>query len=162
VDQIVEHTDGIPLFVEELTKSVLESGLVAEQETRFELTGPLSALVIPSTLRDSLVARLDRMAPVKEVAQIGACIGREFSYVLLAAISPIKEEALEEALNQRTRSELIYKRGTPPEAIYIFKHALVQDAAYDTLLKSRRQFLHRRIAEALEQHYPEQVRNEPE
>jgi class 3 adenylate cyclase/tetratricopeptide (TPR) repeat protein len=162
VEQIVEHTDGVPLFVEELTKAVLESGLASNKGGRLQLSGPLSAYVIPSTLRDSLVARLDRLAPIKEVAQIGACIGREFPYLLVAAVSPLQDDALEEALEQLVRSELIFGRGTPPDATYVFKHALVQDAAYDSLLKSRRQFLHRRIAESLERLFPETKERAPE
>src|SRR4030095_1548624 len=139
-----------PLFVEELTKSTLESKLLREQDNRYVLEGPLPALAIPTTLRDSLIARLDRLAPIREVAQIGACIGREFSYDLLAAVSPLKGAKLDEALQQLTTSGLVFRRGAPPNATYSFKHALVQDAAYDSLLKSRRAQVHALIAEVME------------
>ena len=151
IEQIVARTDGVPLFVEELTKTVLELGLLRDAGDRYELSGPLPPLAIPTTLHDSLMARLDRLAPVKEVAQIGAVIGREFSHELLAAVSPLPEEKLGEAVDQLVASELVFRRGAPPEATYSFKHALVQDAAYQSLLKSRRQQLHARIAEAFEQ-----------
>jgi class 3 adenylate cyclase/predicted ATPase len=152
--QIVAKTDGVPLFVEELTKTVLESGLLAEEADRYVLTGPLPPLAIPATLHDSLMARLDQLAPVKEVAQTGACIGREFSYELLAAISPLPETELTSAMDELTAAELVYRRGTPPDAIYSFKHALVQDAAYASLLRSRRQQIHARITDVLEQRFP--------
>ena len=162
VEQIVAHTDGVPLFVEELTKTVLESGLLTDAGDRYELAGPLPPLAIPTTLHDSLMARLDRLAPVKEVAQIGAIIGREFSYQLLAAVSPLSEADLSSALDQLVQSELIFRRGNPPDATYSFKHALVQDAAYQSLLKSKRQQLHARIAEELEQGFPDLVESQPE
>jgi len=160
--QIWAKTKGVPLFVEELTKTVLKSGLLDDKGDRYELTGPLPPLAIPATLRDSLMARLDRLAPVKEVAQIGAVIGREFTYVLLAALSPLEERALQEALSHLVGSELVFRRGTIPDATYSFKHAFVQDAAYGSLLKSRRQQLHARIAELLEDRFPEQVEPLPE
>ena len=144
----------MPLFVEELTKTVLESGLLEDKGDRYELTGPLPPLAIPSTLQDSLMARLDRLAPVKEVAQIGAVIGREFSYELLAALSPLDETALQEALSQLIGSELVFRRGTIPDATYSFKHAFVQDAAYRSLLKSKRQQLHAKVAGALQRALP--------
>ncbi len=150
VEQIVARTDGVPLFVEELTKTVLESGLLADAGDHYELSGSLSPLAIPTTLHDSLMARLDRHAPVKEVAQIGAVIGREFSHDLLAAVSPMSASQLGDALEQLVTSELVFRRGAPPEATYSFKHALVQEAAYQSLLKSKRQQLHARIAEVLE------------
>jgi class 3 adenylate cyclase/predicted ATPase len=153
VAQIVARTDGVPLFVEELTKAMLESGLLADAGDRWELLGPLPPLAIPTTLHDSLMARLDRLAPVKEVAQIGAAIGRDFSHELLAAVAPGSANQLAEALEQLVDSELVFRRGTPPEATYTFKHALVQDAAYQSLLKSKRQQLHARIAQALEQQF---------
>ena len=162
VEQIVARTDGVPLFVEELTKTVLESGLLTDAGDRYELSGPLPPLAIPTTLHDSLMARLDRLARVKEVAQIGAVIGREFSHALLAAVSPLPEDRLDEALDQLVASELIFRRGTPPDATYSFKHALVQDAAYQTLLKSKRQQHHGRIAEALEQQSADVGDSEPE
>ena len=154
VEQILARTDGVPLFVEELTKAVLESDLLADAGDRYELSGPLPPLAIPTTLPDSLMARLDRLVPVKEVAQIGAVIGREFSHELLAAVSPLPEDKLGDALDQLVSSELVFRRGTAPEATYSFKHTLVQDAAYQSLLKSKRQQLHARIAEALEQDFP--------
>ena len=147
VEQIVARTDGVPLFVEELTRTVLESGLLADAGDRYELAGPLPPLAIPTTLHNSLMARLDRLAPVKEVAQIGAVIGREFSHEVLAAVSPLSEADLASALEQLVHSELVFRRGVPPEAAYTFKHTLVQDAAYQSLLKARRQQLHARIAE---------------
>jgi class 3 adenylate cyclase/tetratricopeptide (TPR) repeat protein len=162
LDQILAHTDGVPLFVEELTKSVLESKLLRDAGDHYVLDGPLPALAIPATLRDSLIARLDRLAPMREVAQIGACIGREFSYELLAAISPLKGARLDEALEELTGTGLIFRRGTPPDATYTFKHALVQDAAYDSLLKSKRTQLHAQIAQALEQRFSGRAVTEPE
>ncbi len=162
LEQILLKTDGVPLFVEELTKTVLESGLLADTGDHYELAGPLPPLAIPTTLHDSLMARLDRLAPVKEVAQIGAVIGREFSHELLAAVSPLPEDKLAEALGQLVASELVFRRGVPPEATYSFKHALVQDAAYQSLLKSKRQRVHARIAEILEQRFPDTVETEPE
>jgi class 3 adenylate cyclase/predicted ATPase/ABC-type transport system involved in cytochrome c biogenesis ATPase subunit len=162
LDQILTHTDGVPLFIEELTKSVLESKLLREAGDGYVLEAPLPALAIPTTLRDSLIARLDRLAPVREVAQIGACIGREFSYELLTALSPLKGERLEEALEQLTKTGLVFRRGTPPDATYTFKHALVQDAAYDSLLKSKRSQLHAQVAQVLENDLSDAVANEPE
>jgi class 3 adenylate cyclase len=162
LEQIVAHTDGVPLFVEELTKSVLESKLLREASDRYILEAPLPALAIPTTLRDSLIARLDRLAPVREVAQMGACIGREFSYELLATLSPLEGKRLDEALEQLVTTGLVFRRGTPPDAIYTFKHALVQDAAYDSLLKSRRSQLHGTIARVLEERSPATRETEPE
>jgi predicted ATPase len=160
--QIVAKTDGVPLFVEELTKAVLESGLLSDAGDRYELAGPLPPLAIPAPLQESLLARLDRLAPVKEVAQIGAVIGREFSHGLLAAVSSLPEEQLYDALDQLVTTELVFRRGTPPDATYTFKHALVQDAAYSTLLKSRRQQLHARVTEGLEGRFPEVADTQPE
>jgi len=149
-EQLVAKTDGVPLFVEELTKMVLESGLLKEQDDSYELVGPLPPLAIPTTLQDSLMARLDRLATVKEVAQLGAVIGREFTYELLRTVSTLDEETLQKALSQLVDSELLYQRGLPPQSTYIFKHILICDTAYDSLLKSRRQQYHQRIAQALE------------
>jgi predicted ATPase/class 3 adenylate cyclase len=151
LDQIVEKTDGVPLFIEELTKSVLESGLVHEENGAYVLDTALTPLAIPSTLHDSLTARLDRLSPIKETAQIGAAIGREFSQALLEAVSPIKGAALDKAVRQLIDAELIHTRGGQPNASYVFKHALVQDAAYGSLLRSRRQRIHAHIAWALKQ-----------
>jgi predicted ATPase/class 3 adenylate cyclase len=162
LEQIGARTDGVPLFVEELTKAVMESSLVKDQGDHYALTGPLPPLAIPATLQDSLMARLDRLAPAKEVAQIGAALGREFSFELLAAVSPLPANALEDAVAELVRTELVFRRGVPPEATYSFKHALVQDAAYGTLLRSRRQQLHARIAQVLEERFPETVNTQPD
>jgi tetratricopeptide (TPR) repeat protein len=151
LDQIIAKTDGVPLFVEELTKSVLESGLLREENGAYVLAAALTPLAIPSTLHDSLTARLDRLSPIKEIAQIGATIGREFSYDLLEAVSPVRGQALHNALQQLMETELIYGRGTPPKASYIFKHALVQDTAYVSLLRGRRQRIHADIAQVLKE-----------
>jgi predicted ATPase/class 3 adenylate cyclase/ribosomal protein S7 len=162
LDQIVARTDGVPLFVEELTKAVLESGLLEHAGERYVLKGELAAFAIPSTLQDSLMARLDRLAPVKEVAQIGATIGREFQYRLIADVSSLKDEKLRDALDQLAGSELLFCRGSPPDASYQFKHALMQDAAYGSLLRAKRQEIHQRIAAALEGKYPQRAETEPE
>ena len=162
LDQIVAKTDGIPLFVEELTKAILESGLLKAGDSGYELSGPLASLAIPNTLRDSLMTRLDRLAPVKEIAQIAACIGREFQPELLALISPRGAIQLQQALDQLVVSELVFTRGQPPNVRYVFKHALIQEAAYDSLLKARRIQVHAQIAEALERHFPEIKETEPE
>ena len=156
--QIVEKTDGVPLFLEELTKAVLESGLLVERVRDYELAGPLPPLAIPVTLQDSLMARLDRLGAVKEVAQIGAVIGREFSRPLISAVAPLSEDQLDAALDQLVASELAFRRGAPREALYIFKNALVQDAAYASLLKGRRRQLHAQIAATLKN----QADTEPE
>ncbi|MBI3797632.1 MAG: AAA family ATPase, partial [Deltaproteobacteria bacterium] len=162
LQQIVAKTDGVPLFVEELTKMVLESGLLREVGDHYELTGPLPPLAIPSTLHDSLMARLDRLVPVREIAQVGAVLGREFSYELLHALSPLDEGALQQGLRQLVKTELVYQRGMPPQATYVFKHALVQDTAYQSLLKSTRQQYHRKIAHVLEKRFSETTENQPE
>jgi predicted ATPase len=153
VEQIIAKTDGVPLFVEELTRTVLESGLLTDVGDRDELAGglpPSAPLAIPATLRDSLMARLDRLARGKEVAQIAAVMGREFSHELLAAVADRPEPRLSSALDQLVAAGLIFRRGLPPEATYSFKHALIQEAAYHSLLRSRRRELHRRIADVLE------------
>jgi class 3 adenylate cyclase/predicted ATPase len=155
LDQILAKTDGVPLFVEELTKAVLESGLLRSTGDRYELAGPLPTLAIPATLQDSLMARLDRLVAVKEVAQVGAVIGREFSRDLLVAVAIMPRVELEAALEQLTKSDLVFGRGLPPHAMYAFKHALVRDVAYNSLLKSRRQELHSRIAQVLEERFPD-------
>lgn len=162
LDQILAKTDGVPLFIEEFTKTVLESGLLEEEQDRYVLTGPLPQLAIPATLHDSLMARLDRLAQVKDVAQVGAAIGREFSYDLISACSRLADDDLQEALNELLNAELIFQRGSPPQATYTFKHALVQDAAYASLLRKKRQALHARIAGSLRQLYPEVQKNNPE
>ena len=162
VAQVVAKTDGVPLFVEELTKMLLESGLLAEREECYELTGHLPPLAIPSTLHDSLMARLDRLATVKVIAQLGATLGREFSYALLRAVAPWDDEILQEGLQQLVAGEFLYQQGLPPLAVYRFKHALIQDAAYQALLKSTRQQHHQRIADVLESQFPDVVLTQPE
>ena len=162
VGQIVERADGVPLFVEELTKNVLESGLLREEPDRYVLDGVLAPFAIPTSLHDSLMARLDRLASVRLVAQIGAAIGREFPYALLRAVSRLPEDELLAALDRLVASELAFQRGTPPDAVYIFKHALVQDAAHSSLLRGSRQQLHAQIAEALETQSPELMDSQPE
>jgi predicted ATPase len=162
VEQIVAKTDGVPLFVEELTKMVLESGLLQEQDERYALTGPLHPLAIPTTLHDSLMARLDRLAAVKALAQLGATLGREFSYALLRAVAPWDEGILQQGLHQLVAAEFLYQRGVPPQATYTFKHALIQDAAYQSLLRSTRQQYHQRIAQAVAERFPETVETQPE
>jgi class 3 adenylate cyclase/predicted ATPase len=165
--QIIDRTDGVPLFVEELTKAVLESGMLTDMGDRYAATGPVAPLAIPASLQASLLARLDRLAPVREVAQIGAALGRQFSHELIAAVAVpgsgpgMTPAQLDDALAQLVGAELIYRRGAPPDAEYTFKHALVQDAAYDSLLRSRRQQLHARIAGALEGRFPEIVAAQP-
>jgi predicted ATPase len=160
--QIIDRTDGIPLFIEELTKTILESGLLVEDSGRLRLDRPLPPLAIPATLQDSLMARLDRLAPVKEVAQIGAAIGREFSYTLLRCVAGRDDLTLNTALRQLEEAELLLRHGTPPEASYSFKHALVQEAAYASLLKSRRQLLHNQIGNVLRDRFPAIAETEPE
>jgi predicted ATPase len=162
VQQIVAKTDGVPLFVEELTKMMVESGLLREASDHYELTGVLPPLAIPSTLQDSLMARLDRLAPVKEIAQLGATLGREFSYDLLRAVSSVDEGILQQGLRQLVEAELLYQRGRPPQATYLFKHALVQDTAYQSLLKSTRQKYHQQIAHVLEERFPDTIESQPE
>jgi class 3 adenylate cyclase/tetratricopeptide (TPR) repeat protein len=162
LEQILTRTDGVPLFVEELTKSILESGELKEAGDHYDYGGSTRDVTIPATLRDSLMARLDRFMPVKEIAQIGAAIGRTFNYELIAAVAPIPQTQLDDALVQLSESGLAFRRGTPPDAIYTFKHALVQDAAYDSLLKSRRQELHGKIARVIEQRFPHIKATEPE
>jgi len=149
VEQIVARTDGVPLFVEELTKTVLESGLLADAGDRWELSGPLPPLAIPTTLHDSLMARLHRLAPVREDELLEAVAGRP-------------EDQLRGALDRLVASELVFRRGAPPDATYSFKHALVQDAAYQSLLRSRRQQLHGRIAGVLEERFLDGADVQPE
>jgi predicted ATPase len=162
IDQITDRTDGVPLFVEELTKSVLESGLLRAEEDRYVLDGALPPFAIPTSLHDSLMARLDRLASVRLVAQTGAAIGREFPYALLRVVSRFPEDELQAALARLVASELVFQRGTPPDAVYAVKHALVQDAAHGSLLRGARQRLHAQIAEALETQSPELMDSQPE
>jgi class 3 adenylate cyclase/tetratricopeptide (TPR) repeat protein len=160
-DQITNRADGVPLFIEELTKAVVESGLLVQCGDRYLVTGPVTPLAIPISLQASLLARLDHLAPARDVAQIAAALGRQFSHKLISAVAPMPRKQLDDALAQLVCAELIFRRGTPPDAEYTFKHALVQDAAYGTLLRSRRQQLHARIAAALEGQFPEVVVTQP-
>ena len=161
LEQIMERTDGVPLFVEELTKAVLELGLLKEEAGSYVLAAPLPLFAIPSTLQDSLMARLDRLAPVREAAQIGSVIGREFSHDLLAAVVDLPEAELDDVMGQLVTTGLVFRRGAPTQGSYIFKHALVQDAAYNSLLISRRQHLHIRIAQVIETRFPETAAADP-
>jgi len=160
--QIIEKTDGVPLFVEEMTKAILESGSLKEVDEHYELTGALSTFAIPATLQDSLMARLDRLVTAKAVAQYAAVIGRQFSYDLLQAVSQVDETTLQRELGRLVEAEIVYQRGVPPQATYTFKHALIQDAAYKSLLKSTRQQYHQHIAQVLEEQVPETTEAQPE
>ena len=162
VEYVARKTDGIPLYVEELTKAIREADFVREGEDRYELTRPLSDVTIPATLQDLLMARLDRLPSIREVAQLGSILGREFAYEMLQAIGSLDAGALEKGLDQLVHAELLYQRGRRPRARYTFKHALVQDAAYQSLLKRTRQFYHRQVANLLESRYPEVVQSQPE
>ena len=162
VEQILARTDGVPLFIEELTCTLLESGVLRETADHYALDDLLPPLAIPTTLQASLVARLDRLGTVKDVAQIGAAIGREFSHELIGAVASLTPMDLEAALERLTASGLISRRGTPPAATYSFKHALVQDAAYSMLLKSWRQQLHASIAKVLVERFPTLAESLPE
>jgi class 3 adenylate cyclase/tetratricopeptide (TPR) repeat protein len=162
LEQILARTEGVPLYTEELTKAVLEAGILRDDGDHYVLAGPLPSVTIPATLHDSLMARLDRLAPVKEVAQIAACIGREFDHELLAAVVSMPEAELAAALDRLLAAELVFRRGCPPAASYTFKHALVRDAAYESLLKRRRQELHARIAASIEALFPQHVEAQPE
>ena len=159
--EIVERTDGIPLFVEEMTKAVLEAE--SEDAARRSVAAvPSPALAVPASLHASLMARLDRLGPAKEVAQIGAAIGREFSHALLAAVVRQPEAELASALDRLIGAGLLFRQGAPPHVTYLFKHALVQDAAYGTLLREPRRALHARIAETFESHFAEITESRPE
>jgi class 3 adenylate cyclase/predicted ATPase len=162
IEHIVSKTDGVPLFIEELTKMLLESTLLRKEDDHYALAGPLAAVTIPTTLYDSLMARLDRLPTVREVAQLGAVLGREFTYELLRALTSMDEATLQHGLTQLVDAELLYQRGRPPRARYLFKHALIQDAAYASLLKSTQQQYHQQIAQLLEAQFPETVAAEPE
>jgi class 3 adenylate cyclase/predicted ATPase len=150
VDEIAAKTDGVPLFVEEMTKAVVESGALRESEDAYHLDQPLSALAVPVTLHDSLMARLDRLHGVKEVAQTAAVIGRNFDHPTVTSVAGLPEQELTDALGRLVEAELIFRRGIPPNATYLFKHALVRDAAYESLLRPRRVALHERLLELLE------------
>jgi class 3 adenylate cyclase/predicted ATPase len=162
LQQITEKTDGVPLFVEEMTKAIVESGQLKAVDGHYTLTGSLHALTIPSTLQDSLMARLDRLVTAKAVAQYASVIGRQFSYELLQAASQVDETMLQHELGRLVEAEMVYQRGVPPQATYVFKHALIQDAAYQSLLKSTRQRYHQRIAQVLETQFLKTVAGQPE
>ena len=160
--QLVVRTDGVPLFVEELTKMVLESGWLREQEDHYDLTEPLSPLAIPATLHDSLLARLDRLGSVKAVAQLAATIGRAFPYEVLQAIAPVDEAYLQQALARLVTAEVLYQRGLPPQATYVFKHALLQEAAYASVLKGTRRRYHQQLVQVFATRFPEIADTQPE
>jgi predicted ATPase len=162
LEQILARADGVPLFVEEMTKAVLESGMLHGEAERYVLPGRSASLAVPSTLHDSLMARIDRLAPVRDVVQIGAALGRVFSSEVIQSVSGRPAREVESALDQLVASELIFRRGTRQSAVYTFKHALVQEAAYGSLLRERRRQLHARIASVLEGEQPELVRTQPE
>jgi len=162
LDRIVERTDGVPLFIEELSKSLVEGGLLGEDADSSGPADLLQGLAIPSSLQNSLMARLDRLNETKRVAQLAAIIGREFSYELLRAVAPLSEDQLRRALRQLAYSEIIFQRGDPPRARYLFKHSLIQDAAYQSLLKAQRRGQHRRVAETLAEQFPETAETQPE
>jgi predicted ATPase len=162
IEQLVDKTDGVPLYVEEMTKAVLESGRLQDVDGQYVMTGTLSSFAIPATLQDSLMARLDRLVTAKAVAQYAAVIGRQFSYDLLHAVSQVDEVMLQHELGRLVEAEIVYQRGLPPQSTYVFKHALIQDAAYQSLLKSTRQQYHQRIAQVLEARFPEIVKTQPE
>jgi class 3 adenylate cyclase/predicted ATPase len=162
VTQIVEKTDGVPLFIEELTKAVIESGLLRDEGTSYVLSGGRSPLAIPASLHDSLMARLDRLGPVKEVAQLAAALGRMFSGEVLAAVWPHAQNELQRGLDELIAAGLIDRRRVQPDVMYEFKHALVADAAYQSLLRGTRQHYHNRIAQVLEAQFPEVAKIHPE
>src|SRR4030095_11181062 len=162
LQQIVQRTDGVPLFIEEMTKAILEAGHLKDTNGHYTVTGALPALPIPTTLQDSLMARLDRLMTAKVIAQLGATIGRQFSYALLQAVAQLDEVMLQHELGRLVEAEIVYQRGLPPQSTYTFKHALIQDAAAQSLLKSTRQHYHLRIAQVLEAQFPETAEAQPE
>ena len=162
VQQLLTKSDGVPLYIEEMTKNLVESGLLTETDGHYELTGPLPDMAIPSSLQDSFAARLDRLASVRELAQIGAVLGRDFTYDLIHAVSRMDDAKLQDGLGQLSAADILFQRGVPPDAAYTFKHALLQDAAYQSLLKSQRQQFHARTAQVLQQQFPETKDTHPE
>jgi len=162
LEDLAERTDGVPLFAEELARTLVESGVGVASEGRFELRGRLAELSIPTTLQGLLMARLDRLAAGKPVAQLAATLGREFSYALIEAVGEVSPVELRSGLEQLVNSEILFRRGDPPDATYSFKHALLQDTAYESQLRSRRRELHARIADALDQHFAARVTAEPQ
>jgi predicted ATPase len=159
-ENIIERSDGIPLFVEEMTKAVLEAGIDGAGEQIAAVPSP--NLAVPASLHASLMARLDRLGSAKEVAQVGSAIGREFSYALLSAVARKPAVELQSALDRLIAAGLLFRQGMPPQATYLFKHALVQDAAYGTLLREPRRALHARITETLESQFAEIAESQPE
>jgi class 3 adenylate cyclase/predicted ATPase len=162
VGYIVNKTDGVPLFVEELTKAFLEADILQEEADRYRLRGPLTEVAVPATLKDSLMARLDRLPMVREVAQLAAVLGREFAYEKLQALTGVEEKILQDGLAQLVDTELLYRRGRASQATYSFRHALVQDVAYHSLLRRTREQYHQQVAELLATRYPKVIENEPE
>lgn len=162
LDHIVSKTDGVPLYLEELTKTILASDILRDTGAKYELTGPLESLAIPDTLQESLMARLDRLPQVRELAQLGSVLGREFAYEMISGLTSLDDKVLQSGLAQLVEDEMLYQRGRPPRAKYIFKHALVQDAAYASLLRRTRQQTHQSVAELLEGGFPDLVQNQPE
>ena len=162
LQQIIAKTDGVPLFIEELTKAILESGQLQALDDHYAFAGSLRALTIPATLQDSLMSRLDRLVTAKAIAQYAAGIGRQFSYELLQAVSQLDEATLQRELGRLVEAEIVYQRGLPPQATYVFKHALIRDAAYQSLLKSTRQQYHQRLTQVLESQFPEMTEAQPE
>ena len=163
LNQIIVRTDGIPLFIEELTKTLVESGMLRDAGDHYEMAAAQSELAIPSTLHASLLTRLDRLSPsAKEAAQIGSIVGRTFSYGLVGAVANVADGDLQPALAQLVESELIFQRGVAPESTYVFKHALVHDAVYASLVRGRRKKLHDQIARVLEDQFPDVGATEPE
>src|SRR5438094_1018788 len=162
LQQIIAKTDGVPLFVEEMTKAILESGQIKALDGHYELVGSFSTFAIPTTLQDSLMARLDHLVTAKAVAQYAAVIGRQFAYDLLSTVSQLDVATLQRELGRLVEAEIVYQRGLPPQSTYVFKHALIQDAAYQSLLKSTRQQYHQRIAQVLEAQFPKTTEGQPE
>jgi class 3 adenylate cyclase/predicted ATPase len=162
LQQIIARTDGVPLFIEEMTKAILESGQLTAVDGHYEFAGSLSTFAIPATLQDSLMARLDRLVTAKAVAQYAAVIGRQFAYDLLSMVSQLDAATLQRELGRLVEAEIVYQRGVLPQATYLFKHALIQDAAYESLLKSTRQLYHQRIAQVLEEQFSETAEAQPE
>jgi class 3 adenylate cyclase/DNA-binding winged helix-turn-helix (wHTH) protein/tetratricopeptide (TPR) repeat protein len=162
LEQIIEKTDGVPLFVEEVTKAVMETGLLREMADQYELTGPLSTSTIPTTLHDSLMARLDRLDTAKSLAQLGAVLGRQFTYGLLQAVAQLHEVQLQQELARLVEAGMVLQKGRPPQATYTFRHALIQETAYQSLVRDTRQHYHQRIAHILTTQFPDRVEAESE
>src|SRR5262249_1127289 len=162
LEQIRAQTDGNPLFVEEVTKAVVEAGLSTGSPAQDAGSGPLPVLAIPATLHEALMARLDRLGSAKGVAQLGATLGRQFPYTLLRAVAPLDDAPLQRDLATLVAAELLYQRGQPPQAVYTFKHALIQEVAYESVLRHVRRQTHQRLVAALEAQFPDTVATTPE